>query len=75
MPISFSNIPADWRVPLYWVEVDPSMAGLPLLRQPALLAGIMLDEEGDATPDGGTRVALHAFHSVGGQDRRRVFDL
>ena len=51
MPISFSNIPADWRVPLYWVEVDPSMAGLPLLRQPALLAGIMLDEEGDATPD------------------------
>ena len=29
MPISFANIPANIKVPLYWVEVDPSMAGLP----------------------------------------------
>jgi phage tail sheath gpL-like len=42
MPISFSNIPANWRMPLYWVEVDPSMAGLPIIRQPALLVGCML---------------------------------
>ena len=47
MPISFSAIPANWRVPLYWAEVDSSMAGLPSFRLPALLAGIMLPE-GDA---------------------------
>jgi phage tail sheath gpL-like len=40
MPISFSNIPADWRLPLYWVEVDPSKAGLWTIHQPALLVGI-----------------------------------
>lgn len=39
MPISFSSIPANIKVPLYWVEVDPSKAGLPSLRQPALLVG------------------------------------
>ena len=39
MPVSFDNIPSNWRIPLYWVEVDPSMAGLPVLRQPALLVG------------------------------------
>ena len=42
MPISFDNIPSNWRMPLYWVEVDPSMAGLPIVRQPALLVGDML---------------------------------
>ena len=41
MPIAFSNIPANLRVPLYWIEVDPSMAGLPLINQPSLLVGIM----------------------------------
>ena len=42
MPISFDNIPAQWRMPLFWAEVDPSMAGLPIVRQPALLVGTML---------------------------------
>jgi phage tail sheath gpL-like len=42
MPISFQNIPANWRIPLYYVEVDPSMAGLPILIQPSLLFGIKL---------------------------------
>ncbi len=42
MPISFSQIPANIKVPLYWVEVDPSKAGLPVLRQPALLVGTKL---------------------------------
>jgi phage tail sheath gpL-like len=42
MPISFNQIPADIKVPLYWVEVDPSMAGLPLLGLRALLVGTML---------------------------------
>src|SRR6516162_1382982 len=42
MPISFSQIPSDIKVPLYWVEVDPSMAGLPNLGLRALLVGTML---------------------------------
>lgn len=50
MPISFSNIPADWRLPLYWVEVDPSKAGLWTIRQPALLVGIKTSD-GVAAPD------------------------
>jgi len=40
MPVSFSNIPSNWRQPLYWVEIDPSKAGLPVFRLPALLVGI-----------------------------------
>jgi phage tail sheath gpL-like len=44
MPISFNNIPANLKVPLYWVEVDPSMAGLPLINQPSLLVGTMTAE-------------------------------
>jgi phage tail sheath gpL-like len=51
MPISFSNIPANLRVPLYWVEVDPSKAGLPTINQPALLVGTMIDAEGDAVAE------------------------
>lgn len=39
MPIEFSQFPANWKQPLYWVEVDPSMAGLPTNRQPCLLVG------------------------------------
>jgi phage tail sheath gpL-like len=40
MPISFADIPANIRVPLYWVEVDPSQAGLPTLTQAALVVGV-----------------------------------
>ena len=40
MPISFANIPANIKVPLYWVEVDPSMAGLPQINLRCLLVGI-----------------------------------
>jgi phage tail sheath gpL-like len=40
MPISFSRIPANWKMPLYWVELDSTKAGLPINRQPALLTGI-----------------------------------
>ena len=50
MPISFSQIPADWRLPLYWVEVDPSKAGIWTINQPALLVGIMTTD-GVAVPD------------------------
>ena len=50
MPISFANIPANIKVPLYWVEVDPSMAGLPTINLRALLVGVMT-ADGDAPPD------------------------
>jgi phage tail sheath gpL-like len=40
MPISFANIPANIKVPLYWVEVDPSMAGLATINLKALLVGV-----------------------------------
>jgi phage tail sheath gpL-like len=50
MPISFAQIPANIKVPLYWVEVDPSMAGLPTLRLRALLVGTMT-VDGVAEPD------------------------
>lgn len=41
MPISFDRIPANIKVPLYWVEVDPSMAGLPSLELRSMLVGTM----------------------------------
>lgn len=50
MPVSFASIPQNWKLPLYWVELDPSMAGLWTLRQPALLSGIMT-ADGVATAD------------------------
>jgi phage tail sheath gpL-like len=50
MPISFANIPANIKVPLYWVEVDPSMAGLTTINLKSLLTGVMT-ADGDATPD------------------------
>lgn len=50
MPISFANIPANIKVPLYWVEVDPSMAGLPTINLKALMVGIMTSD-GDAKHD------------------------
>lgn len=50
MPISFANIPANIKVPLYWVEVDPSMAGLSTINLKALLVGVMT-ADGAATHD------------------------
>jgi phage tail sheath gpL-like len=50
MPISFSNIPQNIKVPLYWVEVDPSMAGLPSLNLRSLIVGTMTDD-GDGVPE------------------------
>jgi phage tail sheath gpL-like len=50
MPISFANIPANIKVPLYYVEVDPSMAGLPSINLRALMVGVMLTT-GSATPE------------------------
>jgi len=51
MPVSFANIPQDWRMPLYWVETDPSMAGYPTSRLPAVLYGYMNPSGATATAD------------------------
>jgi phage tail sheath gpL-like len=48
MPISFAQIPSNIKVPLYWVEVDPSMAGLPQINLRALLIGVA---KGGSAPD------------------------
>ena len=50
MPISFNSIPQNWRMPLYWVEVDPSMAGFPTSRLASLIFGIKLSS-GSAIKD------------------------
>ena len=39
MAVSFNNIAANWRVPLFWAEVDSSRAGNPVLDQRAILLG------------------------------------
>jgi len=59
MPVSFSQIPANWRMPLYWVEVDPSMAGYPRSRLPSVLIGYM-NPEGTAIPDVPVPIASQA---------------
>jgi phage tail sheath gpL-like len=59
MPIAFSQIPAGWKVPLYWAELDASMAGLGTPRMPALLTGIML-AGGSAAPDVARPIATQA---------------
>jgi phage tail sheath gpL-like len=50
MPVSFNSIPANWKMPLYWVEVDPSMAGYPRSRLTSLIIGTMLPT-GTAVPN------------------------
>jgi phage tail sheath gpL-like len=36
--VSFNSIPADWMLPLTWIEVDPSQAGAPTSNKYALLS-------------------------------------
>jgi len=50
MPVSFNSFPSNWRLPLYWLEVDPSQAGTLTLNPPALVVGQMLPA-GSAPPD------------------------
>jgi len=78
MPISFSNIPADLKIPLYWVEVDPSRAGIPMIHQPSLLVGIMTSgtNGGKATPNVPIAVGTQAQadHNFGpGSELARMF--
>ena len=76
MPVSFSAIPSDIKIPLYWVELDPSMAGLPVLGLPALLVGTMIKTEGDALPDVPIAVGSQAqadAHFGQGSELSRMF--
>src|SRR5262252_1879288 len=52
MPISFDNIPANWKQPLYWVEIDGSMAGFPISHMRSLLVGVMTSANTDTTLNG-----------------------
>jgi len=73
MPISFNNIPADLKIPLYWVEVDPSQAGIPMIHQPSLLVGTML-ASGNAIPNVaiaiGTQSQADAHFGIGSEVSR-----
>jgi len=55
MPVSFNNIPANLRVPLFYAEVDPSKAGTFVVNERALLIGTKLST-GTATADVPVRV-------------------
>jgi phage tail sheath gpL-like len=64
MPISM-DIPTSWRMPLFWLQVDPSMAGLGVAQLDGLMVGQMLPE-GDAplnvpVPIGSKAQATAAF--------------
>ena len=75
MPISFSNIPANIKVPLYWVEVDPSMAGLPTINLKALVVGTMTSD-GDAPPNIAVPIGSQAQadqHFGAGSELSRMF--
>lgn len=75
MPISFANIPANIKVPLYWVEVDPSMAGLNTINLKALLVGIMT-ADGDAVADVPIPIGSQAqadMHFGPGSELSRMF--
>src|SRR6266566_3484351 len=60
MPISFNRIPSNWKVPLYWVEVDPSKAGLPINQQNILLVGVQLTSTAKALPNVPVAIASQA---------------
>jgi phage tail sheath gpL-like len=75
MPISFANIPSNIKIPLYWVELDPSKAGLPSINLRALLTGVMI-AAGNAThnvalPIGSQAQADKAFGA--GSELSRMF--
>lgn len=74
MTVPFSNIPANWRIPLHWVEVDPSRAGLPVVHMPALMVGTRLS--GVATTNAIIAVssadAAAAYWGIGSEIERMV---
>jgi phage tail sheath gpL-like len=59
MPVSFNQIPANWKLPGQFIEVDPSKAGTFTVRQAALLVGQKLSA-GSAPPNVPVAVASQA---------------
>ena len=63
------------KIPLYWVEVDPSMAGLPRLNLRALLVGTMT-ADGTAEPNVqrvvGQQIQADALFGMGSELSRMV---
>src|SRR5262245_12907400 len=55
MPISFETIPANWKQPLYWVEVDGSKAGFPRSHMRGLLVGTMMTAQTNTALNGVAR--------------------
>ncbi len=58
MPVEFQQFPANWRQPLYYVEVDPSQAGIPVSNPIALVVGHMNET---TAPDPGAPVNPQPF--------------
>ena len=52
--ISFNQIPGNWKQPLFWCEIDPSMAGVYIQQLPALLTGQMFTSSFSTTVNGVT---------------------
>ncbi|HWJ72592.1 MAG TPA: phage tail sheath subtilisin-like domain-containing protein [Kaistia sp.] len=75
MPVSFNTIPADFNLPLYYVEVDPSKAGQVVLDQPGLMVGQKL-AAGSAVADVpiavGSLAQAQAYFGIGSMLERMV---
>jgi phage tail sheath gpL-like len=50
MPVSFDHIPANIRVPLFYAEINNTLAGVQQMDQPALLIGPMTSTDPNAAP-------------------------
>lgn len=50
--VSFPSFPSGWRLPLFWSEVDPSMAGGGNPLHPALLVGQVVSGAANPPPAG-----------------------
>lgn len=73
--VSFNRFPADFLLPLTWIEFDASQMGTPMTTGRALLVGTMIDS-GNATPGEpvpiGTADEAIALFGAGGQLTRMI---
>ena len=72
--LSFTQFPADWKIPLHWVEVDPSQAGLPSQNATVLLVGTRKggSAESDTPAPIGSPSEATALFGAGSQIDRMV---
>ena len=73
--VSFNSFPDGWKLPLHWVEVDPSQAGLPTQQASALIVGTKLSA-GSAVADlpiaVGSLAEAQSLFGIGSQVERMV---